>query len=197
MPTSLLKFEDLPMRLTTFFAAHASLVRRRHRPDHRAIYCKIYRIHRSITSSCLCNTPGPGVWHVAITLTNPVGKNITEASSTLYHLFGGKQWRNAPFSSIFHSWMLHDRRVAHHFTYGISAHQLSISFCICFHASNEAVFASLGFLILILLRISQNGCSMIIWLVVDLPLWKMNEWKSVGIIRRNIRKNKKCSKPNQ
>ena len=31
------------------------------------------------------------------------------------------------------------------------------------------------------------------WLVVYLPLWKI--WKSVGIIIRNIWKNKKCSKP--
>ena len=39
----------------------------------------------------------------------------------------------------------------------------------------------------------------IYWLVVDLPLWKMMEWKSVGIIIPNIYiyiwKNKKCSKP--
>jgi hypothetical protein len=33
-----------------------------------------------------------------------------------------------------------------------------------------------------------------IWLVVDLPLWKMMEWKSVGMMIPNIWKNKKRSK---
>ena len=35
--------------------------------------------------------------------------------------------------------------------------------------------------------------SMIIWLVVEPPLWEI--WESLGLIIPNIWKNKKCSKP--
>ena len=35
--------------------------------------------------------------------------------------------------------------------------------------------------------------SILIWLVVDLPFWKI--WKSVGVTIPNIWKNKTCSKP--
>ena len=41
--------------------------------------------------------------------------------------------------------------------------------------------------------VEPNGYSIIIWLVVDLPLWKI--WKSMGTIIPYIMENKKCSKP--